>query len=101
MHFSTTTLLNWQPHESESEVQHTQMNLRQVRHRHQCADPQKGAISPRVRRSTASSEKCASIASIIQAARCGATICCTHLRLDAKSGFHCDGNYVKPQILGL
>ena len=34
------------------------------------------------------------IASIIQALRCGATVCRTHLHLDAEWGFHCDENYV-------
>ena len=38
--------------------------------------------------------------SIIQAPRCGTTACCTHLRLDAEWGSHCDGKYVSAQILG-
>ena len=40
------------------------------------------------------------VASIIQAPRCGATVCRTHHRLDTEWGSHCDGNYVCAQILG-
>ena len=37
--------------------------------------------------------------SVIQAPRCGATVCRIHHRLDAKCAFHCDRNYVCTQIL--
>ena len=40
------------------------------------------------------------LASIIQAPRCGATVCRTRLRLGAGWGSHCGGNYVCTQILG-
>ena len=39
------------------------------------------------------------LATIIQPPRCGATVCRTHLRLDAECGSHCDGNYACAQIL--
>ena len=40
------------------------------------------------------------VASIIQAPRCGATVCCTHLRLNTEWGFRCEGNVLCAQILG-
>ena len=40
------------------------------------------------------------LASVIQAPRCGATVCRSHCRLDAKCTFYCGGNYVCNHILG-
>ena len=37
--------------------------------------------------------------SIIQAPRCGATVCRTHHCMDTEWGSHCDGNYVCAQNL--
>ena len=38
------------------------------------------------------------LASIIHAPRSGATVCCTHLRLDAEWGSHCDGKMLGAYI---